>query len=378
MKRSTKRRKGLRTGYTTGACAAAAAQAAAQALLSQAKVRHVEILLPVGETVRFAVHSCSFSAASARCSIVKDAGDDPDVTHGAEIVAEVFRNKEKKIRIRGGEGVGVVTKPGLGLEIGGPAINPVPMRMIEEAVTAVLGRRTGIDVVISVPKGEALAKKTLNARLGIVGGISILGTRGTVIPYSTSAYKKCVAQSISVAAACGAKVLVLTTGGRTEKAARKIFKFREEAFVQMGDFVAYAMKEAVQAGFRKVRVVGMFGKMSKIALGFGQTHARVSKLRMDLPALWARETGMPEEMERKISRANTARHVFELMPEKFIGAYACRLCKEAAHRCREMGDGKLEVECVLVDYEGKAVAESGKIKDFFGSSNTGNSLVSTP
>lgn len=353
-----KSKKGLRTGYTTGACAAAAAKAAVQALRSRSRVMHVEILLPVGEAVRFTLHSCVLLADSARCSVIKDAGDDPDVTHGAEIVAEVFFHKGKKLRILGGEGVGVVTKPGLGLKIGDPAINPVPRRMIAEAVRSAAGDKHGYDVIISVPRGEILAKKTLNARLGIIGGISILGTRGTVIPYSTSAYKNCVAQSIAVAAACGVEVLVLATGGRTEKAARKIFAFGEDAFVQMGDFVAYAMKEAARKGFRKVHVVGMFGKMSKIALGFGQTHARASRLRMDLPAQWAREAGMPAETARKVLEANTARHVFELAPKKFIGSYARRLCEEAARHCREMGEGKVEVECVLVDYEGAVVAGS--------------------
>jgi cobalt-precorrin-5B (C1)-methyltransferase len=351
----TKSKRGLRTGYTTGACAAASAKAAALALISQSKADTVEISLPQGESVSFLIHSTRFTAVSAQCSVIKDAGDDPDVTHGAEIFAEVKRNREKEIRIFGGEGVGVVTKPGLGLTIGDPAINPVPRMMIGQAIRSVDGSGAGYDVIISVPEGKNLAKKTLNARLGIVGGISILGTRGTVIPYSTSAYKCCVAQAVNMAVASGWDTIVLTTGSRTEKAAIKLMSLGEEAFIQMGDFVGHAMKSASRTGIKKVIIVAMIGKMSKIASGARQTHAKNSTLKMDVLAKLAERMGLPKEVIEQIKKAQTARHVYEIMPENLLHGFVNELCGEAARQCRKMTEDKVSVECILVDFDGSAI-----------------------
>ncbi|MSQ27727.1 MAG: cobalt-precorrin-5B (C(1))-methyltransferase, partial [Dehalococcoidia bacterium] len=175
----------MRTGYTTGACATAAATAATQALLEQRVVDRVTIHLPAGQDATFALAACRFDRQSAQCSVIKDAGDDPDVTHGAEISARVDFSERPGIELCGGVGVGVVTRPGLGLEVGGPAINPVPRSMILAHVASVAGAESaprGLRVEIAVPRGEELAKKTLNGRLGIIGGISILGTTGIVQP----------------------------------------------------------------------------------------------------------------------------------------------------------------------------------------------------
>lgn len=356
----TKFRKGLRTGYTTGACAAAAAKAAVSALTSQSKPETVDILLPAGERVLFPVHSTTFDSDSAKCSIIKDAGDDPDVTHGAEIFAEIKRNNGKEIKILGGEGVGVVTKPGLGLKIGDPAINPVPRKMIEQAIRSADADCEGYDAVISVPGGEAIARKTLNARLGIIGGISILGTRGTVIPYSTSAYKCCVSQAISVAAASGCDAVALTTGSRTEKAARKLIDLGEEAFIQMGDFVGHALKSASRAGIKKIIIVAMIGKMSKIASGARQTHARKSTLKMDVLARLAEKIGAAKEVMDEIKVARTARHVHEIMPGGLVPRFARELCAEAAGHCLKVVEGTVSIECILVDFDGR---ELGRFDD---------------
>jgi cobalt-precorrin-5B (C1)-methyltransferase len=238
----------LRWGYTTGACAAAAAKAATIALLWQRTVEQVEVTLPHnGKTASFRVGKCVFSDIQASSSVIKDAGDDPDVTHGAEIWATVSWKREPDIDICGGEGVGVVTKPGLEIPVGRPAINPMPWQMIACSVGEAAGSRldaTGIRVTISVPKGEALAKRTLNPRLGIVGGISILGTTGMVIPYSVEAYTACISQALDVAAAAGGGEVVLTTGRRSEKfAQRELTTLAEEGFIQAGDFIGYSLEE---------------------------------------------------------------------------------------------------------------------------------------
>lgn len=359
MSRVTRKgKKGLRTGYTTGACAAAASKAALLTLISRSEVKEVEIFLPAGNGVRFPVQSSVYSKKSATCSVIKDAGDDPDVTHGVEIFAEVTKTNKSNISILGGRGVGTVTKPGLGLKTGGPAINPVPRKMIRDALQSVNPETKGYQVTIFVPGGEELAKKTLNSRLGIIGGISILGTRGTVIPYSTNAYKQSVTQSISVAAASGQKTIVLTTGGRTEKAAKKIYGFDEEAFIQMGDFVGHALKEVSRAGIKKVNLVAMAGKMSKIASGHLQTHARVSQLKMEFAAQLALKAGLPEKVALKIKEANTARHVFEIIPEKYLNAFSGGLCQAAALACVKTVQGKPGVTCVLVNYDGTVLGRS--------------------
>src|SRR5215467_1096878 len=222
------RQTGLRTGWTTGACAAAAAKAAAAALETGQVQDSVEIVLPAGRRVVFAVTSCRLlpgpgrpggasGGERAEAVVVKDAGDDPDVTHGAHLTALVSWRPEAGLDLDGGEGVGVVTKPGLGLEVGSPAINPVPRQMITQAVgEAVDLGRNGITVIISVPDGERMARKTTNARLGIIGGISILGTTGIVRPFSTASWRASVEQAISVLAAQGEDTVVLCTGGRTE------------------------------------------------------------------------------------------------------------------------------------------------------------------
>jgi cobalt-precorrin-5B (C1)-methyltransferase len=211
-------KKQLRTGFTTGACAAAAAKAATRALVTGTVMTAIETTLPNRMRVTFPLQRCELALPLAVASVIKDAGDDPDCTHGAELVATVSLKPGSGIDVRGGAGVATVTKPGLGLEVGGPAINPVPRRNIIEMVADELsgGPNRGAIVTISVPGGEEMAKQTLNARLGLVGGISILGTSGLVKPYSTAAFKASVVQAVDVAAERGHPVGVVTTGGKSE------------------------------------------------------------------------------------------------------------------------------------------------------------------
>jgi len=274
-------RKGLRTGFTTGACAAAAAKAAARCLVGGAPLAEIETTLPNRQRVTFALQRCERIGARAICSIIKDAGDDPDCTHGAELVAEVELRAEHGIEIRGGAGVATVTKPGLGLEVGGAAINPMPRKNITEMVEQELvdSAYRGAVVTISVPGGEELAKQTTNARLGLLGGISILGTTGIVRPYSTAAFKASILQEIDVAATAGLTALVLTTGGKSEQYAKALHPaLVDQAFIQVGDFIGVGVKQCARRAITRVIVVGMIGKLSKMAAGKLQTHVAGSEV----------------------------------------------------------------------------------------------------
>ncbi len=211
---------GTREGYTTGACAAAAAQAACRVLARDERPEAVAVPSPLGFDLQIPINRLAFADGIARAGVIKDGGDDPDVTHGAEVIVAVHRVAEPGVHIRGGEGVGTVTQRGLELPPGSPAINPVPRRMIADGVALALGTdrpEPGVEVTVSVPGGEKLAERTLNARIGILGGLSILGTTGIVRPMSTASWRASVVQSIDVAAANSVRHIVLTTGGRSER-----------------------------------------------------------------------------------------------------------------------------------------------------------------
>lgn len=315
LPRTAKVRTGpLRNGWTTGTCSAAAAKAAMTALLTQAPQSEVEVVLPDHRRVRFPVERCEVGPDRAEAVVVKDAGDDPDVTHGAHLTATVRWNGEPGLRIEGGVGVGVVTKPGLGLEVGGPAINPVPRQMLHENVGKAVDLAVrGVTVVISVPDGEKRAKKTTNARLGILGGISILGTTGVVRPFSTESWRASVLQAVDVMAAQGLPTLVLATGGRTEKAARRLLPdLPEVCFVEVGDFTGSALKQAVSDGLRDVVFVGMAGKLTKLASGVLMTHYTRSQVDTAVLVEVTAEAGGDSALIEAVRTANTARHAYEV------------------------------------------------------------------
>jgi len=291
----------LRTGWTTGICAAAAAKAAAAALVTGEPQSGVDVRLPKKgdeRRVSFEVERCEVEEGEAEAVVVKDAGDDPDVTHGAHLTVRVSWKEEPGIELDRGEGVGVVTKPGLGLAVGGPAINEVPRRMISYSVEEVLDpAERGVRVVVSVPDGEKMAEKTTNARLGIMGGISILGTTGIVRPFSTAAWAASVLQAIDVMGAQGIHTFVLSTGGLTERAAMRLLPDLEEVcFIEVGDFTGQAIKGAVKNGLRRGFFVGMAGKLAKLAAGVMMTHWTRSKVDNDLLAEITAQAGGSSEL----------------------------------------------------------------------------------
>jgi cobalt-precorrin-5B (C1)-methyltransferase len=350
--------KKLRTGFSTGSCAAAAAKAATAALLSGKSQSEVTILLPNRTPVRFTVARCELSTRSATCSIIKDAGDDPDVTHGAEICATVELSEEPAIALIGGEGVGKVTRVGLGLEIGEPDITRVPRRMITESVRHALDEQkrgdVGARVTIWVPNGAELAKKTLLPRLGVIGGIGILGSNGLVTPFSTAAFRASIARAIDVALSAGQRELVFTTGGQSEKFAMALLPHLPElAFIEMGDFAGYAVSSAARRGVSHAIFAGMIGKLSKIADGKKMTHAAGSKVNLELLAGMARKLGAPAPVAAQIEGANTARHALELALSAGFAALADEVCAAAAEHLRHFAGADLPVSVMLTDFDGK-------------------------
>lgn len=341
-------RGGLRTGWTTGTCASAAAKAAAIGLVTGQAPATVEVGLPGGRRVSFAVEV----ETPTRCVVVKDAGDDPDCTDGARITAEVVETAASALAA--GPGVGTVTKPGLGLALGAPAVNPVPRRMIAAALAEVTP--SPLAVTFSVPGGEAMAARTSNARLGIVGGISILGTTGIVRPFSTAAYRASVTQQIDVAAAQGESVVVLATGSRSERAAIRLRPdLPEVCFVEVGDFTGTALRRAANDGIRRAVLVAMAGKITKLAAGVMMTHFHRSQVDGDLLAAAARETGAPAEVVAAATETATARHFFETCLAAGDVAPLQRVCALARTACEAHTGGAVATEVVMVDFEGERV-----------------------
>ncbi len=362
-KGDAKRQRGNRTGFTTGANAAAAAKAATLGLVEGTVPQQVECALPNGQRVVFAITDGRVENMHAHAVSIKDAGDDPDATNGAHLTADVCRIAGGGgISLKGGAGVGKVTKPGLGLKVGDAAINPVPHRNIIENVQAagapILASGDGLEVTISVPGGEEMALKTLNARLGIVGGISILGTTGIVRPYSTAAFRASVVQAVQVAASQGQTSVVFTTGGRTEKCAMKVFKELDEAcFVQMGDFVKAAFQSALKHKMRHVIVGAMVGKLTKIAQGLSVTHAWREEVDRELLAEVAAEVGAPGELVAEIRAAETARFAAERLEQLGLSMPFHRgLARRALRTLRAAYPGPHRLTVLVCDFEGKPIA----------------------
>jgi len=357
-----RRKRGHRSGFTTGACAAAAARAATLALLTGEVPANIRCSLPNGQEVDFPVHEGRIEGDTAHAVVIKDAGDDPDATNGAHLTAEVRRlaRAAGQILLKGGPGVGTVTKEGLGLEVGGPAINPVPRRNIEENVRAVAGElldHDGLEITVAVPGGEDMAKKTLNARLGILGGISILGTTGIVRPYSTAAFRASVVQAIDVAANQGQTSVVFTTGGRSEKfAMRQLPELDESCFVQMGDFVKAAFQTAVTRKMQNVYVGAMAGKLTKMGQGLAVTHAWKAAIDRDLLADCAREIGAAPDLVEQIRSAETARFAAERLAALGLSVDFHRaLARKAIRSLKACYPGQYRLTMLVCDFDGNFI-----------------------
>ncbi|HEC15784.1 MAG TPA: cobalt-precorrin-5B (C(1))-methyltransferase [Sedimenticola sp.] len=358
------KKRGARTGFTTGACSAAAARAAAIGLVTGKVPDRVDCLLPNGDRVKFSVIEGYCQGDRAHAVVIKDAGDDPDVTDKAHLTADlkILPGRPGQILLLGGKGVGTVTMAGLGLEINGPAINPVPRknirRNIKEAAASLL-EESGIEVTISVPSGEKMARRTLNSRLGIIGGISILGTSGIVRPWSTAAFCTCVVQSIEVAANQGQETIVLTTGGRTEKCAmRELPELAPACFVQMGDFLKPAFDTLVARRIPHVIIGGMVGKLVKMAQGETITHAGRNPVNMELVADIAAAVGADDRICREIRQAKTARFATERLAQAGLQeAFLKALAERVITTLKQRYPGRFTLGVLVCDFEGNKLVE---------------------
>lgn len=357
-----KKRK-LRSGFTTGACAAAAAKAAANLLIGADSPSVVEIPFPDGQRVSFEVFRCTRHNADndiAYASVIKDAGDDPDVTNNAEIGANVRLTPlsiqdAEKIVITGGHGVGTVTKAGLAVEIGQSAINPVPLEMIRQAVSEVWEKSTKeycFAVEIVVPDGLELAKKTLNERLGIIGGISILGTTGIVRPVSAEAWTATITAAMQVAKANNCQEIVLSTGRTSEKAIQSHLNCKQEALIMMGDYLEFGLVEASKFEFKKLHLSGMWAKILKAAMEIPQTHVRFGALEVQQAVTFIKSL-MPDTDLEYINDANTAREIYERLKSKGAGDAIYKVCR-AAQNYQKRKSG-LPVVVYLVHHTGEIV-----------------------
>ena len=357
-----KRKQGkLRTGYTTGTSAAAATKASLLALIYGRTVDTVVVSLPKEKQATIKVVWTRIEGRdSATSAVIKYAGDDPDITDGAEICSTVsFSDQKDKIIIDGGKGVGRITKPGLGLEIGKAAINPTPVKMIEQAVKEVMAtvpylQEHGISVIISVPKGEELAKRTDNPRLGILGGISILGTTGIVLPYSTASFAASIRQSLDVSLASGTYTVVLTTGGRSEDFAKAILgkSLPDHSFIQIGDFAGYAIKQCSNKKIQKAIIAGFIGKLTKMAMGIKQTHVRGSHVNMEFMAKIAAQCNSSQAVIEEIRGANTARHVSEIIKNNDINGFFDLICRRVYEQMYEHSERELEIKVIMFEFDG--------------------------
>ena len=353
----------LRRGWSTGACAAAAARAAFSALLTGDFPDPVTIRLPRGQTPQFPLALAEQGDGKARAGIVKDAGDDPDVTHGALIIAELaWAEAGGGVQFRAGEGVGTVTRPGLPLAVGEPAINPAPRQIIAEAL-ADAAKAAGapppdVCVTIAIPGGERLAERTMNARLGIVGGLSVLGTTGIVVPYSCSSWIHAIQRGIDVARAAGLDRIAAATGSTSEAAVRQLYGLPEHALIDMGDFVGGTLKYLRRHPVPRLTLAGGFAKFAKLAQGHLDLHS--SRSRVDAGAL-ARLLALFGAAPAAVAAAAESGSAAAILD--MAGKHAPALAAAVAAQAREVAlatlSGGIAVEVAIVDRNGGFLARAG-------------------
>jgi len=355
-----KKEQKLRFGWTTGACATAATKAALTALFSGSFPSSVSIVLPKGEKPHFTVAVSAMNTNSAKAGIIKDAGDDPDVTHGALIIASVQRGKSGSgIVFQAGSGVGTVTRAGLPIAPGEAAINPVPRAMMTQVVNELCrqyGQANDIIITLSVPNGEEIASKTWNPRLGIIGGISILGTTGIVRPFSCSAWIASIHRGIDVARASGAAHLLAPTGATSERAAQNLYHLPDYAIVDMGDFVGAVLKYLRRHPVERLTLAGGFAKFSKLAQGAMDLHSKRSTI--DRPFLWqqVKMAGLQDDYRQRILEANTAKEVLDIALENNIDL-ATPIARLALNHALHILQGTpIKLDVIITDRQGKILA----------------------
>lgn len=351
----------LRSGLTTGTCATACCVAAAQALLINKQPAQVEVTLPKGKVVALSIVDYQALKAGVRTATVKDAGDDPDVTHGATIFVELRLVDTPGVHFKSADGVGTVTREGLLLSVGEPAINPVPRQMMQQHLqqaAEVYRYQGGFEVAVGVEQGQQLALKTMNSRLGILGGLSILGTTGIVRPYSCAAYIASIHQGIDVAQRNGVVHIAASTGSTSEAAIQARYALDEMALIEMGDFVGALLKHLRRVPIARVSVCGGFGKITKLANGHLDLNSRASSIDFEQLALWAEQCGAPAAVLAEIRTANTSMQALALCQQQQLklGDYVCQVALiEARKVLAKLPAGAVSLEVFAVDRQGQFV-----------------------
>lgn len=346
--------KKMRCGYTTGSCAAAAAKAAAEALLTGQKVKYADILLPKGEHLRFEISDCTINGKTAACTVIKDSGDDPDITNGIEITAEVSLI-DSGVEIIGGKGVGTVTKAGLDQPVGAAAINSVPRKMIAQSVNDAAEMheyRGGFRVVISVPKGEELAKKTFNPRIGIVGGISIIGTTGIVEPMSSSALIETIRTEANIRRKEGRNVLVLTVGNYSERFVSEKLPQLSEQCVMCSNFIGDAIDIGITLGFKNILIYGHIGKLVKLGSGIMNTHSSYADGRMETLIACGALAGLDNSLLCRLSDCATTDAALDIIYESGQEQKLLNILAERIHGyLQAKAKGETKVGAVIFSYQ---------------------------
>ncbi len=343
----------LKYGITTGACAAAAAKAAVLALTATC-VDRVVIPTPIGIRFEIPVKACKKTGDSAVASVIKNSGDDIDVTNGIEIIATVKLTDDGQISITSGEGVGKVTKPGLQVPVGDPAINPMPRKMITDAVKEALPEGKGAQVIVLVPEGAKVAEKTQNAKLGVVGGISILGSTGVVKPLSQEACRRSLVPQIEVALAGGYERVFFVPGNIGERIAKQLFKIPDTQIVQTGDYVGFMLEKAAEKGVKEIVFLGHSGKLVKLAAGIFNTHYRMGDARNEVIAAYAASAGADTNTVRNILQSNTTEEATELLNKiNLVKATYDEIAKRIHARISDRIQNKIKVSVIIVSMEGK-------------------------
>jgi len=351
----------LRSGFTTGACATACTVAAASYMFSGESPNKARITLPKGQNVDFDIvysrilsHENSGFVESVQSATIKDAGDDPDVTHGALIMVSVKKVSSHGVRFCAGEGVGTVTKAGLLLPVGEPAINPVPRAMMTQHLKLIAEKNNykgGFELTVAIEKGEALAKKTMNARLGIMGGLSILGTTGIVKPFSCSAYIASIYQGIDVARANGLQHIAVCTGSTSEAAVQQYYQLPDMAIIEMGDYVGAVVKHLAKAPIAKLTLAAGFGKLSKLAAGHMNLHSSSSVIDFKQFAEFASKLGAQSSTRQKIEQANTSEEVLQICTAQEIPIVQY-IGEQAKRFLRSKLPDTIDLNIVIVDRSG--------------------------
>jgi cobalt-precorrin-5B (C1)-methyltransferase len=352
----------LRSGYTTGACATVTSLAAARLLFNLPATQHCSITLPKGQVVEFALPCCELTHDGAMATTVKDAGDDPDVTHQALIRSHIALTPRQGVYFYAGEGVGTVTRKGLSIAPDQPAINPVPRLMIQQHLQQLAHEQHytgGFSVTLSIKNGEKLALKTMNPRLGIIGGLSILGTTGIVRPFSCSAYIASIHQGIDVAKANRIQHIAACTGSASETMICNHYPHLSEmALIEMGDFVGAVLKHLKKAPIAKVSLVGGFGKISKLAAGHLDLHSRKSSIDLDFLATVARKEGADFTLEQQIRGSNTSVEALQYCQQNNI-SLANAICALALQKVVSIVPTQCHCEIWAINRMGDTVGQAG-------------------